>query len=243
MMSFLKETQRSLVRRRVEPIAHRRMASRLLLFALFAIPLPAQGQAGAQAANTTPGTGESKAPIVITLQDALARAKTNDAQFRAAVTDLGVAHQEVVQSRAGLLPNASYNMQFIYTQGNGSLAGRFTANNGVHEYTAQGNLHETFSPGMFAEHRAVAAAEALARAKSEIAARGLVVTVVEAYDGYIVAQRKYATAQKAAGEAGRFLDISQKLQSGGEVANSDVIKARIQAQQQQRNLAGCAFSR
>jgi outer membrane protein TolC len=89
---------------------------------------------------------------------------------------------------------------------------------------------------MFAQHGAVKAAEALARAKAEVAVRGLTVTVVQAYDGYVVAQRKYATAQRAAAEADHFLDVSQKLQSGGEVANSDVIKAKIQAQQQQRNM-------
>jgi outer membrane protein TolC len=184
----------------------------------------------------TADTDSRQAPLVLTLQDALARAKANDPQFRAALTELGLAHQDVVQSRAQLLPNVSYNMQFIYTQGNGSPSGRYTANNGVHEYIAQGNVHQALSPGMLAEYRHVEAAEALSCAKSEIATRGLVVTVVQAYYGYVVAQRKYATAQKAASEADHFLGISQKLQNGGEVARSDVIKAQIQNQQQQRVL-------
>jgi len=178
----------------------------------------------------------SGAPLVLTLQDALARAKANDSHFRAALTELGLAHQDAVQSRAGLLPNVSYNMQFLYTQGNGSASGRYVANNGVHEYIAQGNVHQALSPGMLAEHRKVEAAEAVARAKSEIAARGLVVTVVQAYYAYVVAQRKYATAQKAASEADHFLSISEKLQSAGEVAKSDVIKAQIQDLQQKRDL-------
>jgi outer membrane protein TolC len=181
-------------------------------------------------------TDSTRAPLVLTLQDALARAKANDPQFRAALTDMGVAHQDTVQSRAQLLPNVNYNMQYIYTQGNGTPTGRFLANNGVHEYIAQGNVHQALSPGMFAEYRKTAAAEALARAKAEIATRGLVVTVVQAYYGYVVAQRKYATAQKAAAEADHFLEISQKLQNGGEVARSDVIKAQIQNNQQQRDL-------
>jgi outer membrane protein TolC len=181
-------------------------------------------------------TDPTQAPLVLTLQDALARAKANDPQFRAALTELGLAHQDTVQSRAQLLPNVNYNMQFTYTQGNGGPTGRFLANNGVHEYVAQGNVHQALSPGMLAEYRRVAAAEALSRAKSEIAARGLVVTVVQNYYGYVVAQRKYASIQKAASEADRFLGISQKLQNGGEVAHSDVIKAQIQNQQQQREL-------
>jgi outer membrane protein TolC len=51
-----------------------------------------------------------------------------------------------------------------------------------------------------------------------------------------VAQRKFANEQRAAAEAARFLDISRKLEAGGEVAHADVIKATIQAQQQQRDL-------
>ena len=184
----------------------------------------------------TAETDSTRALLVLTLQDALARAKANDPQFRAALTDLGVAHQDTVQSRAQLLPNVNYNMQYIYTQGNGTPTGRFLANNGVHEYIAQGNVHQALSPGMFAEYRKTAAAEALARAKSEVATRGLVVTVVQAYYGYVVAQRKYATAQKAAAEADHFFGISQKLQNGGEVARSDVIKAQIQNNQTGREL-------
>ena len=185
-------------------------------------------------------TASTQAPLVLTLQDALTRAKANDPQFRAALTELGIAHQDTVQSRAGLLPNVNYNMQFIYTQGNGDHTNpptaRFVANNSLREYIAQGNVHQALSPGMLAEYRRVEAAEALTRAKSEIATRGLVVTVVQTYYGYVVAQRKYATSQKAASEADRFLGISQKLQNGGEVARSDVIKAQIQNQQQQRVL-------
>src|SRR6266567_1672732 len=81
-----------------------------------------------------------------------------------------------------------------------------------------------------------AVARALANAKSEIAARGLVVTVVQAYYGFVVAQRKYSTAQRAADEAGHFFDITQKLERGGEVAHSDSIKAQLQFLQQQRAL-------
>src|ERR1035437_46382 len=213
----------------------------VLLWILLAIsafcqdsPSKVSGQVLTSAA--TADTDSTRAPLILTLQDALTRAKANDPHFRAALTELGLAHQDVVQSRAQLLPNASYNMQFVYTQGNGSPSGRYTANNGVHEYIAQGNVHQALSPGMLSEYRRVEAAEALSRAKSEIAARGLVVTVVQAYYGYVVAQRKYASIQKAASEANRFRGISQKLQNGGEVARSDVIKAQIQDQQQQRQL-------
>jgi outer membrane protein TolC len=178
----------------------------------------------------------SAAPLTLTLQDAIARARKIDPQFRAALTEFGVAKEDRVQGRANLLPNVNYNAQFLYTQGNGTAAGRYVANNGVHEYISQGNVHQALSLADVADYRRTQAAEAVAKARSEIAARGLVVTVVQAYYGFVVAQRKYATAQHIQGEAQRFLDISQKLEHGGEVAHSDVIKAQIQAQQKQRDL-------
>ena len=189
-----------------------------------------------------------RAPLTVTLQDALQRARLNDPQYRSAMTDMGLAREDRVQARAGLLPNLNYNNSFIYTEGTGPLPAtcansaqgcpnsRFIANNGVHEYISQADVHQSLSLTNFADYRRSSAALAQARAKAEVATRGLVVTVTQSYYGLVVAQRKYATAQRAAAEAARFLDIGQKLESGGEVAHADVIKARIQSQQQQRDL-------
>jgi outer membrane protein TolC len=178
----------------------------------------------------------SAAPLTITLQDAIARARKNNPEYRAALTAYGSAKEDRVQGRAALLPGVTYDAGFLYTQGNGMSTGRFVGANGVHEYLSQGNVHQDISLQGIAEYRRTVAAEAVARARSEIAARGLVVTVVQAYYHFIVAQRKYDTAQRAATQSERFLDISQKLEQGGEVAHSDVIKAQIQFQQQQRDL-------
>lgn len=193
--------------------------------------------AGAQQSSQIAVAGNPAAPLTITLQDALARARANEPQYRAAITEYGVAQQNTVQGRAALLPNASYNGQFLYTEGNGTASGRFIANNAVHEYVSQGNLHESLSWQGAAEYRLARAQEALAKAKAEIATRGLVVTVTQAYYGFVVAQRKYSIAQRAADEAQHFFDITQKLERGGEVAHADAIKAQLQLQQQQRALA------
>ena len=198
----------------------------------------ASAQSGSQptVAPTDPANG---APITITLQDALQRAQSYSPDFRAALTEFGVAREDRVQGRAALLPNVNYNSSLIYTQGNGTHSNTptYIANNGVHEYLSQGTVHQSLSLSDFADYRRTAAAEALAKARADIAARGLVVTVVQSYYGLVVAQRKYGTEQLAAEEAKKFLDISQKLEKGGEVAHSDVIKARIQYEQQQRDLA------
>jgi outer membrane protein TolC len=184
------------------------------------------------------GQSNPGGPLTLTLQDALQRAKANNPQFQATLTDFALAREDRVQSRAALLPNVNYNMEYLYTQGNGLHSNQpiFIANNAVHEYIAQGNVHQEFSPRVFAEYRRTGAAQALAHARAEVAARGLVVTVVQAYYAHVVAQRKYATTQQAVSEAQRFLDISEKLERGGEVAHSDVIKADIQYQQRQRDL-------
>lgn len=185
-----------------------------------------------------PPSSATSAPPTITFSDALQRATANNPQTQAAFTALGSAHQDLVQSRAALLPNINYNMGYLYTQSNSPIthAPIFIANNAVHEYIAQGNVHQDLSLQTFADYGRASAAQAVARAKSEIALRGLAVTVAQAYYSYLAAQRKYATAQRAHTEAKRFLGISDKLEKGGEVAHSDVIKADLQFHQQQRDL-------
>ena len=185
----------------------------------------------AQAQDAAPGP-----PLTLTLQDSLARAKANSVQFQSAVTDQGVAHQDSVQARAALLPSVNLNTGFIYTEGNGTASGVFLANNGVHEYLSQGDVHQVVGYSQVADYRRVRALEAVARAKTEIAARGLVVTVVQSYYGLVAAQRRYANVQQAEQEAGKFLELSRRLENGGEVAHADVIKAQLQRQDRQRDL-------
>ena len=198
----------------------------------------ATAQESAQSSPTRSTSTDSAAPLTLTLQDALQRAQTYTPEYRAALTEAGLAHEDRVQGRAALLPSVNYNNQIIYTQGNNTRSNTpiFIANNTVHEYISQGNVHQELSLTTFGQYRKAAAAEALARAQAEIATRGLVVTVVKSYFGLVAAQRKYGTEQLAAEEARKFLDISQKLENGGEVAHSDVLKAQIQFQQQQRDL-------
>ncbi len=195
-----------------------------------------------------PAVASTQAPLTLTLQDALMRARANSVPFQGAITDQGLAREDKVQARAALLPSVSYDNAYIFSQGTGATqvtganqpagaaAPRFIANNAVHEYLSQGVVQEVVGYGPISDYRKTRALEAVAQAKAEIAARGLVVTVVENYYGLIAAQRKYANVQQAATEAERFLNLSRKLESGGEVAHADVIKAQIQYQDRQRDL-------
>jgi outer membrane protein TolC len=172
----------------------------------------------------------------LTLDDALIRARQNSPQFQAAFAEAQIAHEDTKQAKDALLPAIAYNNEMLYTQGNGTGGVRYIANNAVHEYISQGNVHEVLSVAGIYEVRRASAAAALARARAEIASRGLVVTVVQSYFGALAAQSKANLAQKAADEGEQFLKLTQNLERGGEVAHSDVIKAELQAQERRRQL-------
>ena len=177
------------------------------------------------------------APVVITLQDALDRAKQNDVQFQAAVADAEVARQDRVQARSSLMPAFSYSTQYLGNSPNGvNPNGRFVSLDGVTMYRGWGIVHQELSPNtlMLTPLRRARAAEAAAEAKLEIAQRGLGVTVTRTYYALVVAQRKYATAQQGAQQAARFLEVTEQQERLGQVARSDVVKAEIAYQQQQQ---------
>ena len=207
-----------------------------IIATLIAVVLPVVQIVLAQSAAPQTTVSNPQSTVSLTLTDAIARARANSPQFQAALTQFGLAREDRVQARAVLLPNADYNNAFLYTQGNGTASGRFIANNGVHEYISQGAVQQVIGVAQFADYRRASAAQALARAKAEIATRGLVVTVVQSYYGLQAAQAKVESMQAANDAAQKFLLMSQQLEQGGEVAHSDVIKAQIQANDQQRAL-------
>jgi len=194
-------------------------------------------QTGTSNAQPQASAPDSQAPVVLTLRDALERARNLDPTYRTALTVAGIAREDHVQARAALLPNVAENTEYLYTQGGtGTSTPRYIANNAVHEYVSQGNIHQVISGAQFADLNRTSAAAAAAQANAEIASRGLVATVVTTYYAEVVARRKYANAQLAADETRRFFELTQKLEQGGEVAHSDVIKAQLTANDAQRAL-------
>jgi len=217
-------------------------------FVYFACVLPSVGQetspapASAQQSDK-PANAAAAAPLRLTLQDALDRARKNSVQFQAALTNAGLARQDRRQAFDALLPSVTYNNSAIYTQSAGPVAQAatgvpvvFIANNAVHEYISQGNVHEAIDVAAVANFRKVTAAAAVAKWQAEIASRGLVVTVTQGYYGVAAAQQKVETAKRNAYEGDRFFKITQDLEQGGEVAHADVIKAELQMRERQRAL-------
>ena len=173
----------------------------------------------------------------VSLEDAIKRAQLSNVALAAANTDAEIAQSERTISRSALLPNVVYHNQYLYTQGNRSPVGiRFIANNAVHEYVSQGSVTQTLGGAALADYRRATAESAAARARLEIARRGLVVAVVLNYYGVFAADAKLAVAQRALDEANHFGAITGKRESSGEVARADSVRADLQIQLRQREL-------
>jgi len=182
-------------------------------------------------------SGQSGPPVTLNLQDALERARQYNQQVYSANIAAQIAHEDTVQARAALLPTLSGFSQFAYTQPNGTETGIFVANNGPRVYTDWAQVHaEIYNPARIADWRRNIAAEAVARARADLAARGLIGTVVQNYYGMLTAQRKLGTSQQSLKEAESLLDITQKQEAGGEVSHYDVVKAQILVEQRQRDV-------
>ena len=175
-------------------------------------------------------------PLKIDLKSALERARAWSLTWQTAAVDTALAREDRAQAKAAMLPALSYFNQYIYTQGNGTPSGIFVANDGVHVYNSWGNLHEDLSPGKRADYKRALAAEAAARAKQQVAARGLTNTIVQNYYGLIAATRRLASARQSLTEAEQFVEITRKQENGGEAAHADVIKAELQAEQRRRDV-------
>src|SRR5215470_7763485 len=216
------------------------------LIALAAVVIAATTTARAQTTQTAPPQtnpplplvhpqGAAAPPMVVTLQDALQRAREIDPTYQSSATEAAITHQDSVVARAALLPELINSTQYLGNQANGvNPNGRYVSLDGVNMYREWGLVHQEFSPDTLT-HSALTSAratEAAARARLEIAQRGLAVTVTRTYYALVVAQRKYAASQDGEQQALRFLQITQQAQQLGQVARADVIKADIQYRQQ-----------
>jgi outer membrane protein TolC len=211
----------------MEPVAVGHTAKVVLALSVSLLPGLAQPFVERQA----PPSVSQTAPQTLTLQDALTLAQKNDPAYLSALNDTALAQEDRAQAKTAILPTFGVRSEYLGTQGDGKLpTGRFVTNDGVHVYREWATMHQDLSPAAFMRTgvKRADAAIAVARARAEIARRGLSGTVTKAYYGLIVAQRKYATAQQALDQAQRSLQISRDLERGREVAHSDVVKSQLQ---------------
>jgi len=201
-----------------------------------------------QPASPTPGS-----PSAISLVDAIARARSSEPAFAAAAAQAKIAKLDQSIAKSALLPSAVYNNQFLYTQGGAGIVGnpakakdpqqssaslpRFIAGNGVHEYLSQASVTENIGPQQFNAVSKASASLSIATAELEIARRGLVATVVGLFYASTTASNRIIVAQRAATEAASLTTLTQQRETAREVAHADVVKAQLQQQQRDRDLA------
>jgi outer membrane protein TolC len=179
-----------------------------------------------------------------TLDQTIATALRNDPAYATAVATTGSARLDASISRSALLPNANAHGEYLFTQPNGlrnqagqtgsQEAPRFIANNAIREYAAQILVNENLSFASVADYRRARALAAQSTADLESARRDLVSRTVALYFDVLSATDKVEVARRALGEAKAFDDLTQKLESGREVAHADVVKADLASQQRRR---------
>jgi len=205
----------------------------------------------AQQPAASPATQPS--PVAITLDEAIARARANEPTFAAAVAASRNAALDQSIARAALLPNVAYDNQYLYTQSNhcpttnkicAANAGasstapvRFIANNSVHEYVSQASVTETIGAQQVNAVSRASAALAVATAEREVAQRGLIASVAGMFYAATTADHRVAVAERAATEAASLTKLTGQRETAREVAHADVVKAQLQQQQRDRDLA------
>ncbi|HEV2647482.1 MAG TPA: TolC family protein [Acidobacteriaceae bacterium] len=219
----------------------------LVAFTLFLHHAGAQQQSAAAAQGPAPA---------ITLDQAIARARVNEPNFVAAIAASRNAALDRSIARAALLPGVAYNNQYVYTQpshcpstnqicladsGQSASAAstpvRFIANNSVHEYVSQASVTELLGAQQWNAVSKASASLAVATAELEIARRGLVSTVAGLFYGVATASRRVAIAQRATDEAASLTQLTSQRETAREAAHADVVKAQLQQQQRDRDLA------
>jgi outer membrane protein TolC len=204
------------------------------------------GQDTATVAGQGPQAGVQ--PQVITLDEAIHRAEANEPTYANARADSRVSALDRSIARAGLLPNVTYYNQGLYTQPNGAHGQvgqksdtpdlpKFIANNGVREYFSQAMVNETLGLRGLAAVQRADAASAMAAAELEVSRRGLVAAVTGLFYGSLAADHKLAVADRAHQEAVDFTKLTGQREQAREAAHADLVKAKLQEQQRERDLA------
>jgi outer membrane protein TolC len=234
---------------------HPRQRKRLLQHACLVACLATLATAGFAQQPTTVVVQQQAAPqaalpspAAISLDEAIARARSNEPVFAAAAAASRNAALDRSIARSALLPSVEYHNQYLYTQpvvgpsgvGMGSPAissnPRFIANNAVHEYMSQGQVNETIGAQQINALGHASAALSVAMAELEVAQRGLVASVAGLFYTASASGRKVSVAERAASEAASLTTLTQQRETAREVAHADVVKAQLQQQQRDRDL-------
>jgi outer membrane protein TolC len=171
--------------------------------------------------------------LPITLANAAEAALRQASAYQQAVIDEQAAALDVAQARGALLPRlrSSSTGTFNKPLHPGSTDPSFIAANATREYQELVGVEGSLDLGMRATIARSRALLAAAHAGTEIARRALVRGVREAYFGLGLATAKRRSAEETLAAAQEFERVTALQHTGGELAEVDVIRARLQTAQ------------
>ncbi|HXH37531.1 MAG TPA: TolC family protein [Thermoanaerobaculia bacterium] len=180
--------------------------------------------------------GQTVPPM--TVQNAVQAALQQANAYQQAVIEEQAAAFDLTQARASLLPRLRSSSTATYNKplNPGSPDPSFIAQNAAREYQELLGVEGSLDLGMratIARNRALLAA---AHAGTEMARRALVRGVREAYFGLGLATAKRHSAEETLAAAEEFERVTALQHSGGELAEVDVIRARLQTAQRRDDL-------
>lgn len=169
----------------------------------------------------------------MTLQSATQAALQQASAYQQAVIDEQNATLDLTQARAALLPRLRSSSTGTYNKPlhPGSADPSFIAQNAAREYQELLGVEGSLDFGVRAAIARGRALLAAAHAGTEIARRALVRGVREAYFGLGLATAKRRSAEETLAAAEEFERVSTLQQGSGELAEVDVIRARLQTAQ------------
>jgi outer membrane protein len=206
-------------------------------------PAPNPGQQNQQAqpnaptapAAQTPAQTPAQASTPLVLGDVVTQAIAQASSFQQSRIEELIAAEDVRQARLAFLPRLTSPLSFIYNSpalGPNAQPGvqSFIAANAIREYEAlvgvTGDID--LSGRLRASLRRSAALLEAARAGTEVARRALVQAVNEAYYGLALAAARRRSAELSLRAAEEFEHVTDLMFQGGEVAEVDFTRARLQ---------------
>jgi outer membrane protein TolC len=174
----------------------------------------------------------------MTLQNATQAALQQANAYQQAVIEEQAVAMDLTQARGALLPRvrSSSTATFNKPLHPGSIEPSFIAQNAEREYQELLGVEGTLDFGMRATIARNGALLAAAHAGTEIARRALVRGVREAYFGLGLATAKRHSSEETLAAAEEFERVTTLQHGGGELAEVDVIRARLQTAQRRDDL-------
>jgi outer membrane protein len=169
----------------------------------------------------------------MSLQSATHAALQQASAYQQAVIDEQNAALDLTQARAALLPRVRSSSTATYNKPlhPGTADPSFIAQNAAREYQELLGVEGSLDFGVRAAIARSRALLAAAHAGTEIARRALVRGVREAYFGLGLATAKRRSAEETLAAAEEFERVTALQQGSGELAEVDVIRARLQTAQ------------